>query len=162
MSWTKRQLIDQAFSVLALQGFRVNLNPEQRQLALRTLDSMMGMWNGLGIRLGYPLPSNPDNSNIDNDSGLPDSANMAVYMKLAIAIASGYGKQLMPETMAIAKAAYNVLLSRAANDNMQQQQLPNTLPRGAGNKPWRRQNGPFMPKPCDPLEAGSDGPIDFN
>lgn len=161
MAWTKRQLIDEAFGVLALQGFRVNLDADQRQGALRKLDSMIGMWNGLGIRLGYPLTSNPDDSDIDSDSGIPDWANLAVYMKLSVLMASGYGKALSPETLAMAKAAYNVLLSRAASADVQQQQLPDTMPRGAGSKPWRWHNGPFMPTPTDTIDAGSDGPIDF-
>jgi hypothetical protein len=43
-----------------------------------------------------------------------------------------------------------------------QQQLPSTMPAGAGNKPWRVYDNPFIRPPVDPVLAGQDGPIEFN
>jgi hypothetical protein len=155
MGWTKNQLIDQAFEEIGLASYVFNIGPEQRQGALRRLDSMMATWNAKGIRLGYALPSSPDASDGTQDSGLPDSANEAVYTNLAVKIAPMVGKQVSQDTRNAASQGFNVLMSRATFPP--QQQLPNTLPRGAGNKPWRTANNPFMPTPTDPLMAAEGG-----
>ncbi|MES2352079.1 MAG: packaged DNA stabilization gp4 family protein [Pseudomonadota bacterium] len=154
MGWTKGEFVDEAFSECAMQGYVFDVGPEAREGALRRLDAMMAQWNAVGIRLGYALPSSPSTSDIDAESGVPDSANEAVFMNLAIRIASGFGKVLSQDTRNIAKGAYDTLMSRAAYPP--QQQLPNTLPQGAGNKPWRRNDSPFMPTPVDPL-LGTEG-----
>ncbi len=160
MGWLKGQLVDEAFAEIALAGYVFDVGPEARETGLRRLDAMMAQWNAIGIRLGYALPSSPANSDIDAESGIPDSAYEAVFMNLAIRIASGFGKTLSQDTRNVAKAAYDTLLARAAFPP--QQQLPNTLPQGAGNKPWRRNDSPFMPNPVDPLVGTQGGDqIDF-
>jgi hypothetical protein len=160
MGWTKRQFVVQAFEEVGLAAYVFDLQPEQLQNALRKLDTMMGTWNGLGIRLGYPLPSSPQYSSLDEETFVPDYANEAVYTNLGIRVASGFGKTVTPETKATAKAAYDVLLKRAAFP--MEQQFPDTLPAGAGNKPWGNYDDPFLNRPIDPLLAGPDGPIEFN
>lgn len=74
MGWTKRQLITQAFEEIGLAAYVFDLTPEQLQSALRRMDAMVAGWNSNGVRIGYPLPSSPDSSNIDADSGVPDFA----------------------------------------------------------------------------------------
>jgi len=154
MGWTKGQFVDEAFGEIALQGYVFDVGPEARESGLRRLDAMMAQWNAVGIRLGYALPSSPSTSDIDAQSGVPDSAYEAVFMNLAIRIASGFGKALSQDTRNTAKGAYDTLMSRAAFPP--QQQLPNTLPMGAGNKPWRWNDSPFMPTPVAPL-LGTEG-----
>lgn len=160
MGWTKRQFVTQAFEEIGLAAYVFDLTPEQLQSALRRLDSMMATWNAKGIRLGYPIPSNPDDSDLDQESGVPDSANEAIYLNLGIKLAPGFGKSVSTETKASAKLAYDTLLARAAMPV--EQQLPGTMPAGAGNKPWRVYDDPFLRQPVDPLLAGEDGPIEFN
>lgn len=159
MGWTKRQFVTQAFEEIGLASYVFDLTPEQLQSALRRLDSMMASWNAKGIRLGYPIPSSPQNGDLDEETGVPDSANEAIYLNLATRIAPGFGKTVAVETKASAKAAYDTLLSRAAMPP--EQQLPGMMPAGAGNKPWRTDD-PFLRHPVDPLLAGGDGPIEFN
>lgn len=161
MGWTKQQLVEEAYAELALHGYIFDLDPEELQFGLRRLDGMLGLWNGKGIRLSYPLPSSPDSSSLDSDSNLPDFANEATYLNLAVRIAAGKGKQLPMQTLMLAKQAYDALLSRIASEQMQQQQLPNTFPLGAGNKALRRGTR-FMPTPDDTIDAGADDPLDFN
>jgi hypothetical protein len=160
MGYSKRQFVSAAFEEIGLASYAFDLQPEQLQSALRRLDSMMADWNGKGIRLGYPLPSSPQFSDLDAESEVPDSANEAIITNLAVKIAPGYGKQVMPDTKATAKETYNTLLSRAAVPL--EQQLPGTMPSGAGNKPWRVYDDPFLRPPVDPVLAGQDGPIQFN
>lgn len=159
MGWTKRQFVTQAFEEIGLATYVFDLSPEQLQSGLRRLDSMMATWNTKGIRLGYPLPSSPQFSDLDAESEVPDSANEAIYLNLAIRIAPSFGKTPSVDTKATAKAAYDNLLSVAAMPV--EMQLPGTLPVGAGNKPWNIDQ-PFVNPPVDPLLAGQDGEIQFN
>ena len=159
MSWTKRQLVAQAFEEIGYASYAYDLQPEQLQAGLRRLEALMGTWNGRGIRLGYPLTQNPDVAELDVSSNVPDSANEAIYSNLAIRIAPIVGKTVSMETKQAARSAYMELLSRFTKP--QEQQLPGTMPAGAGNKPWR-QDQPFLPGPEEQLDAGNDGVIEFN
>lgn len=160
MGYSKRQFVNAAFEEIGLASYVFDLQPEQLQSAMRRLDAMMSDWNGKGIRLGYPLPGSPQDSDLDEPSEVPDSANQAIITNLAVRIAPGYGKQVMPETKAVAKESYNTILSRATKPNVQQ--LPGTMPSGAGNKPWRIYDDPFLRRPVEPVLAGDDGPIELN
>lgn len=160
MGWTKQQLLNQAFGAIGKSVNIFNIDADTMQDALRSMDGMLATWNAKGIRLGYALPSSPDSSSLEDDSGLPDSAYEAVYLNTSIRIAPFIGKQVSPDLKTSARDAYEVLLARAAMPA--QQQLPNTLARGAGNKPWRTVSNPFMPTPTDPLLAGDDGAIEYD
>lgn len=157
MSWTKRQFVNQAFEEIGF-AYGYNLQPDQLQSALRKLDAMMAQWNGKGIRLGYPIPSSPENSNLDTESGVPDFANEAIYLNLALRIGPTFGKQPSMETKQFAKQAYNSMLSKTT---MPQERQITGLPSGAGNKTWRSTGEPFLLDPTDPLEAGPDSELEF-
>jgi hypothetical protein len=158
MSYSKRQFVTAAFEEMGLASYVFDLQPQELESALRRLDAMMAEWNAKGIRLSYPLPGSPEDSEIDAETTVPDSANEAVITNLAIRLAPSYGKSVSPDTRMIANAAYNTLLSLAAMPS--QIQFPDTLPRGAGNKPVR-YGRPFFPKPEDPILSGQDGEINF-
>jgi len=160
MGWTKRQFVTQAFEEIGLAAYVFDLTPEQLESALRRLDTMLATWNAKGIRLGYPLPSSPQDSSLDEQTGVPDSANEAIYVNLAIRLAPSFGKTPSVDTKATAKATYDGLLSLAAMP--MEQQMPAHMPAGAGNKPWRNTDNPFLTPPVDPLLAGQDGPIEFD
>lgn len=158
--WTKKQLIEQAYDELALAGYVFDLTPEELQAALRQMDSMLATWEGKGLRLGYVLPATPDASNIDGPSGLPDSANEAVYMNLAVRRASGMGKTVNVATMRAAREGYASLLVPLANPR--KQQLPSTLPMGAGNRSGYGFRRTFFPTPTvDPLPVDSAGDLEY-
>ena len=160
MGWTKRQLISEAFAELGLAASDFDLQPEEMQTALRRLDSMLAMWDGKGIRLGYPLPSSPDDSDLDQASGLPDGAVETVYLNLAMRIAPSFGKAVSIDTRRNAGAGYDRLQIAAAQPLPPQQ--PSTMPRGAGNKPWRPLSSPFFSKPqATPLQISPGGDLDI-
>lgn len=159
MGYTKRQFVEGAFEEIGMANYVFDLQPEQLQSALRRLDAMMMEWNAQGIRLGYPIASSPQDSDLSTETGTPDSAWEAVITNLAIRIAPGYGKDVRPETKVIAKNAFNTLLQRATFPL--EKQLPETMPIGQGNKPWRWDN-PYAPAPADPVDAGPDGPIEWS
>lgn len=156
MSWTKGEILRDAFGVLALHGFEFDLTPDEQQAALRRLDTLLATWEGKGIRLGYAFPSSADGSDVGDDSGLPDSAVEAVYSNLAVRLAAAFGKQLPADTLRAARESYDILTWGAAQPI--EQQLPSTMPRGAGNRIWRNSQRPFFPRPDDdPLRITQGG-----
>jgi hypothetical protein len=158
MGYSKRQYVTAAFEELGLASYVFDLSPELLEGALRRLDAMMAQWNGQGIRLSYPLPGSPENSDIDAETSVPDSANEAIIAGLAVRIAPSIGKVAQAETKVTAKAAFDVLASRACQPI--EMRLPASMPSGSGTKPWRRDQ-PFL-YPTDPgIDAGSDGQIEF-
>jgi hypothetical protein len=159
VGYTKRQFVEGAFEEIGMANYVFDLQPEQLQSALRRLDAMMMEWNAQGIRLGYPIASSPQDSDLSTQTETPDSAWEAVITNLAIRIAPGYGKAVSPDTKVIAKNAFNTLLQRATFPL--EKQLPETMPIGQGNKPWRWDN-PYVYPPADPVDAGPDGPIEWS
>jgi len=160
MSFTKQQIIEEAFGELALHGNVVTLDPDTLDSGKRRLDMMLATWSGKGFRLGYPIPANPDDSLLDDDSNLPDWAIEPVVTNLAMRLAGGYGKQVSPTTAMVAKDGYDMLAARFGKP--QEVPLPTSLPLGAGNKTWRSQNNRFISPPDQQIEAGPDGTLEFN
>jgi hypothetical protein len=160
MGYTKRQFILAAFEEIGLASYTFDLQPEQLESARRRLDAMIADWNGKGIRLGYPIPSSPQDGSIDEETFVPDSAYEAIICSLGIRLAPSYGKQVMSMTMATAKQGYDTLLQRATFPL--EQQMPSTMPAGAGNKPWRVYDNPFLRPPVNPVQVGPDGPLELN
>lgn len=158
MGYSKRQFIEAAFEEIGLASYIFDLQPQQLESALRRLDAMMADWNGKGIRVGFPLSLSPQQSDLDEQTYVPDMANQAIITGLAVRLAPAYGKQVMPGTLAIAKSSYDTLLAKAAMPP--EQQFPDTLPSGAGNKPWMYDV--FLPGPVDRVLAGQDGAIEFD
>jgi len=158
MSWTKRDLVKQAFEEIGYNEYNFDLSPEQLESGLKKLDSMMATWNIRGLRLGYPLASSPSLSNLDTDSELLDFAIEAVYKNLALSIAPSIGKVVSKETKKDAKNTRDTLLM--LNSKPKPMQITG-LPRGAGNKSWRYSDSPFLDNPSEPLLGGDDGEIDL-
>lgn len=134
MSYTKQQFVEAAFEEIGMAAYVFDLQPEQLTAGLRRLDALMAEWNARGVRLGYPLPTSPDDSNLSDESNVPDSANSAIIMHLAMRLAPLFGKQAMPATAVAAMNAYHALLNTLVRP--QPQVMPADMPMGAGSKPW--------------------------
>jgi len=157
MSWTKRQFVVAAFEELGLSDANFNLSDAQLNTTLKRLDGMMATWNAKGLRLSYPIPSDPSSSNLDTDTTVPDKANEAIYLNLAIKIASSFGKIASQELKVNAREAYRTLLASNAYP-LSERQLDN-VPRGAGAKVRQGNTSTFI-TPEDPyLDVGSDGEL---
>ena len=150
-------MIIEAYTEIGYASYEFDLGPEEMQTGLRRLDAMVAEWNGSGIRIGYPLPDSPQYSDIDAPTGVPDSANSAIYTNLGLALAPTVGKAVSADTRNRAHDGYSTLLRKAAMP--EEQQLPPTMPRGAGNKPWVYDR-PFVGPPCQRIDAGPDSEID--
>lgn len=160
MSWTKREIVVQAFEEIGYASYIYDAMPEQLDSVLRSLNSMLASWNAIGIRIGYPIASNPNDDDLNQDSQITDSAIEAVYTNLAIRIAPRFGKTIPQELRQTAKSTYDNLLTKLAMPPGMQ--FPNTLPSGAGNKPWRSPYRVFLDTPTDPLLADNSDQIEFD
>lgn len=160
MGWTKRQLAADALGAIGIADYEFDVTPDEQLMTIRRLDMMMATWEGRGVRVSYLFPSTADGSDPDDDSGLPDSAVETVFLNLAIRVAPSFGKTVSAELKTSARDGWDLLLIAAAQPI--EQQLPSTLARGAGQKPWRAQNQPFFPRPStDPLVVGPGGDLDI-
>lgn len=155
---TKRELIEMAFEAIGLAAYAYDIQPEQAESARKKLDSMMAQWNGRGIRLGFPVPASPNEGDLDQETNLPDAALEAVYLNLAKRIATGFGKQLTPETKAMAKESFDALMVKAVRPI--EMQMPADVPLGAGVRSWTGR-ATFTAEPDDTLMAGTDAPLEF-
>jgi len=153
--FTKRQIIEEAYGELGMASYVFDLDVHVLQRALRRLDSLMAEWNGRGVRLGYPLPASPDDSDLDELAQVPDWANEAVILNLAVRLAPGHGKTVSPQTLFAAKNARDGVLARVA---MPPEVQLTGLPRGAGSK---SHDAPFLPSSTAPLTAGPDSELEF-
>lgn len=160
MAWSKAQLIATAFEEIGVANYEFDLQPEQIEGALRRLDTLMATWNAVGIRIGYNQASEPGQSDPNQDSGIRDEAVQAVIANLAVRLGPTIGKQVSRETKGAAVAGYNALLSRVASLNVREQQFPQTLPVGAGNRRWS-QDEVFNPTPVTPLTTNPDSDLEF-
>lgn len=135
MGWSKQNLIDKAYEQIGLASYVFDISPEMYKSALMSLDSMMALWSIQGIRPGpYPLPTSPANSNLADDSNLPDWANRAVFMRLGIDLASERGKPVSTQLLSNADIAYNAMLTELAKS--EEMEFPPGTLAGAGNRRW--------------------------
>lgn len=159
MAYTKRQLITQAFGELALAGYEFDITPEEQQDAARQLEVMLAEW-APDINLGYRFALDPSGIDLDTDSGLPLAAVRTVYLGLAISMAAGNGKQLAASTIQTYNAGRGKLLRQSAFPP--EQQLPGSMPRGAGAKALRSTELTYLPTPdTGPLQTDSAGGLTF-
>lgn len=157
MSWTKRDIVEDAYGELALASYTFDRSPEEDQRAARKLDTMMAWWDYRGIRLGYSLASGPGETSLDTDSGLPLYAIKPVVQNLAVELAGGDGKAVPATLRTAAAEGYSLLMVQAAEPV--EQQMPTRMPRGAGNKPGRQ---PYSQTPdTSPIRIGEGGDLDF-
>lgn len=159
MSWTKRQFIEEAFDEAGLAAYVFDLSPSQMNSAKYKMDRMLAVWNAKGIRIGYPIPPSRSTDDLNVVTNVPDSAHEAIITNLAIRIAPSYGKIISKDTKNIAKSSLTVLLLRATR--AMEVQFPETMPLGAGHKVSRTNFDPYIRKPTEFLEPGSDDIFEF-
>ena len=161
MGWSKKNFVEQALAEIGIAGYIFDIQPEQYQLAAVRLDAMVMGWEANGLHIGWPMSSGPDTIDLNADTNCPTFAIRAIIKCLAMELAPLFGKQVSMELMGQARDAELDVYQQASARPMPRQ-LPSTMPMGAGRKPWRNINGPFMPTPTDPIECGGDGPIEFD
>ena len=161
--YTKRAVVEQAYAELALAGWVWDLQPEEIQWAIQRLDMMVSRWTFKGVMIGYPGSTDPTGSDPDTELPVQDYAIEPLVMNLAVNIAAGKGKALPQHTMASAMQGYNDLVAEGVANRTYSQRRPYYMPIGAGNKPQRYLQGPFVPPNTDdPLPVADNGDLIFN
>ena len=108
--WTKRQIIDAAFTEIGMGQYVFDVQPEELTDALLKLDSLMAEWIGEGIVVGYVPVDNPATIELDGDSDIPANLVRPVIDNLAVNIAPMFGKQPSPITLKNARKGYSIAL----------------------------------------------------
>lgn len=149
-----------AFDQIGLGSDEFDITPELYESSLKYLDAMVETWNAKGIRLGYPIPSSPQYSDLNAQTNVPDYSNEAIYLNLAKRIASSKGRPILPELSSNAKFALDTVFAKSTKQIPCR--FPSTLPAGAGNKPWQTNDDPFLRPKQEQIFSGPDGIIEFN
>ncbi len=112
MSWSKKQIIEQAFAEIGIASYTFDTTASERENSLRLLDTMMAEWTTDGIVFDpvYPATINPGSGNIDDETNAPNDAVSAMYNNLAIRMAPGFGKTASNDTKRDAKNGYSGLM----------------------------------------------------
>lgn len=111
MSWTKDEIIKQAFGEIGLAAYVFDLTPEDLEDAVRILDSMMAQWikNGIVFDPPYPATVSPGGGSLSVATNAPPEAVAPMYYNLAVRLAPSNGKTPSPETMRNARDGYSLL-----------------------------------------------------
>lgn len=138
MSYTKLQLIKTAFEELGLIDPDDNvLKPGQIDAAKKRADALAAAWANMDIHFPYPQSDDPDDSNVDMDSGVYQGMVRAFYKALAIEIAPIISYPVSRETKVAANEAFNQMLLNDGVLETRERSFPNTMPRGFGKKDWQ-------------------------
>lgn len=160
-AWNKRQIVVKALGLSGLAKYDgSDVSPAMLQDGISSLDAMMGEWDSKGVRVGYAQSADSNTADPAQVSGLPPWAIRAVYSNLAVELAGGVGREVLPRTAAIASASWSALNSYLGKPIPYK--IPNNMPMGAG---FKRQyyTGYFILDATDEeLEAGSDAELDFS
>lgn len=162
---TRRDIIYQAYGELGLAEYNFDISPEELATARRRLDSMMAQWE-TKVPMGYYMPSNPDDSDLDDETNLVQGVIDAVALNLALQLAPGLGKT--PSTLTLTNAKNGKTDAFAQYTVIPQKQYSGNLPVGAGNKPLPGLNNYFRPRKIltvaenGPAFESDQGPITIN
>lgn len=150
-TWTKGEIVNDAFAEIGLVNYVFDLDDEQLILALRKLDNIMAMLRENGISLGFPVSLSPSESALTQESGVPNYAYNAIIKKLAIGLAPTVGKTVSPDLKKEADEAYTILTITA--NTPRAMQMPRRTPAGAGNS-HIGSDRIFLTPPEDTIQIG--------
>lgn len=135
---TKIQLVSMAFDELRINGITSSADSEDNVLALQSLEQLV---SELNIDIGWRFEDEPSPNTM---SGIPQHAESAIYMALAVRIAPRYGKDAgMIRTQA--SAAMSAIVARVSKPR--QVSYPTRMPMGLGNRRQYPYSQQFMPAP---------------
>lgn len=150
---TKRALIAQALDEIGIAEYIFDATPEQLESARLRLNRIAAQWDGIGVRVGYNL-----GGGLDDESGIPDTAENCFALHLGIAIAPGFGKAVSQDTKNAAAAAWNALY--VARRQMPVAAMPSNMPRGTGQRAGVME-GQYFPKGDGTVEGLDAGATEY-
>jgi hypothetical protein len=150
MAITKGDIVRQAYINLRISGLTSSATPEDTELGLQTLESMMLSWTNKGLNLGYAKSSDLTDPDPQDDSGLSDATYEAAYVNLACKLAPAFGK-LPNELNRYARELYTGLFSV----ELPQSQNNPYMPLGGGDR--FDAYSPTYQAQEDPITVENDG-----
>lgn len=143
MGWTKRDYINGALEEIGLGSYSFEISPEHEQMALRKLDGMVAEWSARGIRIGWPISSNPTASDPEQETNTSDLARQAIVTNLAVRLCGQFGKTVSADLKITARQS----LINLIGTRIPEMQMPGGFPLGAGQS----QTAAFS---SDPIQSG--------
>ncbi len=122
----KGEYVSGAYEQLAIWGITADPEPQEIVKALVRLNGLMLQWENRNIFLGWNVGAEDPN----DESGLPDWAQEAVFTNLALKIAPLYGRMATTDQKQEAANAYEAITL----NNLCNMEYPDTMPVGAGNQ----------------------------
>jgi hypothetical protein len=156
MGWTKQEVVVKAFSQAGIAQDENDITPEELFDGMTSLDAMMAKLDEDGIHLRYPIPSNPTQGNLSDDSRIPTYALEAIYMNLAIRLAAPLGRQLLPKFLQM--AADGLARLSALKTKPSSYKTPSGTPAGMGN---RRTGRRFLQEDDDTIGDGTGSELEI-
>jgi len=142
MSYTKRQIVQAAYTEDGIANYEFDVSPEMVEAAVIRLNMLAANLAGTGIEIQFPS-ENTDTPTVDMTTYIPSAAELYLVLEMACQLAPSIGKTVSPKTEQNRTAAFNNMLVNRAMP-IPQQVLPGTMPIGAGNKYWGSTSYPFF------------------
>jgi len=111
MSFTKRKIINEAFTEIGLGTYNFDAQPEDLQNALLRLNAMLAEWAEAGAVTNALTPFIDD---LDVDSLIPMTDIRGVICGLAVNLAPSFGKVVSMDTMKGAVTGKKIVIKRNA------------------------------------------------
>lgn len=127
MAYTNLDVINGALREINVIAENQDASTEQGSQCLAKLNELMEIWKDVGIDFGWY-----EQSVTSGNAPIPPIARTAVRTNLAILCAPQYGASVSAELAAVADRAYNLLLSKAQREELEN--VDNShLPSGSGH-----------------------------
>lgn len=130
---TALKVISTAFSLIKVKTAGVDLDDNEIETGIETLNDMMTEQAADGLMLGYSVIE--DKNDIVT---VPDWSLRAVKTNLAILLAAEFEGQVTPELVSSATQSFTAIKNRSVE--IGNVAFPDTLPVGAGNRVGADQN----------------------
>lgn len=134
-STTKRMLVEQMFAECGVNGWELDIQPDETDAALTRLDALMWELMGRGIDIGYNFPVGIGQGDIADELGCPDQAFYGLATLGAERLCPTMGKTQSKESRIALNSAMKAVRS-AAVTLVPDMRLARGTPLGAGNRAW--------------------------
>lgn len=147
MANTKIDIINEAYDQIRISGLTVSPNPNDTNIALVRLESMMAQFEARNICVSYNFTFEPD----PNDpSGLELEHQFMASSNLTLRLVSSFGKDVPQMLYSMANQSLATSSSISSAKSIRQVQAPNRMPLGSGvsnrYNNWQRFNrNPTLP-----------------
>lgn len=145
---TKIDVVNDSYSQMRISGLTVQASPEDIELAVIRLESMMHEIFFRNINVGYNFEESPDPNSLTN---VEPYAWQMMSTNLAVRLIPDFNKAVPPTLIAKADASLSTVSSITARNYIQEVQYPRRHARGSGNtlryNRWQRyyRNPAFAP-----------------